>query len=229
MLLPNAAERKDGRNALKEDTTPKKRGSIAPKIVFFIALAIFVISGIQLIRIYRNYRIADSNYEELREAFQAVPINETAEIAPEADVPENAWLLQMHEHYPAIIGWIRIPNTNIDYPVMYREGADGDSFYLTSDYRDEHSVNGSIFLEMINSPALDDTYSVIYGHNMNSGAMFHDLTSYSDSSFWEAHPVLRFGQRPGEFFPRTGPGMTRMSIRSVISSGQAPIKALYDI
>ncbi|MBQ1333198.1 MAG: class B sortase [Lachnospiraceae bacterium] len=172
---------------MTEERKPKKRRNIGPRIVFFAALAVFIFSGVQLIRIWRDYRVADSSYEDLREEFRVR--SSGGETAAEED-PDYTWLLAMHEEYPAIVGWIQIPDTNVDYPVMYRAGDDGNSYYLTHDYSGEANGNGSIFLDMANSPALDDAYSVIYGHNMKSGSMFHDITRYLDDSFWEEHPDI---------------------------------------
>ena len=173
-------------NDMSDEQHEKRKSSPALKIVFFAALAVFVISGIQLIRIRYNYHVADSSYEELREEFMEEETEGAEQTGPDA----NSWLLRMHEAYPEIVGWVRIPDSNINYPIMYHEGEDGDEYYLTRNYSGEQSVNGSIFLETMNSPTLDDVYSIIYGHNMNSGAMFHDLNSYMDQAYWEGHPEI---------------------------------------
>ena len=166
---------------MTEERKPKKRRNIGPRIVFFAALAVFIFSGVQLIRIWRDYRVADSSYEDLRDEFRVR--SSGGESALEED-PDYTWLLAMHEEYPAIVGWIQIPDTNVDYPVMYRAGEDGNSYYLTHDYSGEANGNGSIFR------GIHERNGRSCGHNMKSGSMFHDITRYLDSSFWEEHPDI---------------------------------------
>ncbi len=83
-----------------------------------------------------------------------------------------------------IVGWIRIDNTNIDYPIL--AGLD-NSQYLKSDYRGNYSPAGSIFLDYRNSRSLDDDYIVIYGHNMSKGLMFSDIKKFQKKDFFEDH------------------------------------------
>lgn len=75
---------------------------------------------------------------------------------------------------PDIYAWIDIPNTDISYPVV--QSATDDSFYLDHDSDKKKSANGAIFSEhMYNDTTFDDNVTVLYGHNMKSGAMFGDL------------------------------------------------------
>ena len=43
---------------------------------------------------------------------------------------------------PDIVGWVYIPDTSIDYPILM---GNNDSFYLNYDYRKYYSELGSIF------------------------------------------------------------------------------------
>ena len=75
---------------------------------------------------------------------------------------------------PDIYAWIDIPGTDISYPIV--QSATDDSFYLDHDSDKNTSSNGAIFSEHVyNDTMFDDKVTVLYGHNMKSGAMFGDL------------------------------------------------------
>ena len=82
-----------------------------------------------------------------------------------------------------IVGWIRIDDTNINYPVLQ---TDDNSYYLSRNYRDEFSVAGSIFLDYRDDILLDD-FLIIYGHRMSYGKMFSDVTRYAEQGFFNDH------------------------------------------
>ncbi len=85
-----------------------------------------------------------------------------------------------------IYAWIRIPDTNIDYPVAQREG--DDSFYLNHDMYQEPRFAGCIYTEDCNSKDFMDPNTVIYGHNMKNQSMFQNLHLFSDQEFFDGHP-----------------------------------------
>ena len=70
-----------------------------------------------------------------------------------------------------IKGWIKIENTNINYPIL--QGSDND-YYLYRNYMKEKNQSGSIYLNSKNNGFIDKN-TVIYGHNMKDGTMFYDL------------------------------------------------------
>lgn len=63
-------------------------------------------------------------------------------------------------------GWIYIPKTNVDYPVMHGD----NTYYLNRTWDDKASAGGAIFLDQnCNGFA---PVSMIHGHNMANGSMF---------------------------------------------------------
>ncbi len=68
------------------------------------------------------------------------------------------------------VGWIKVPGTNIDYPIMYDKS--GKWFYNTHDINKKSTDAGSIYTYYG-----DVTRNIIIsGHNMRqSGTMFHEL------------------------------------------------------
>ena len=88
---------------------------------------------------------------------------------------------------PDVIGWIRIPDTVIDYPLL--QGEDNE-YYLKHTWEEKKNAVGSIFLECRNSPDLTDYNTIIYGHNMNNGSMFASLRKYAGETYFTQHPYV---------------------------------------
>ena len=98
---------------------------------------------------------------------------------------------RLKEHNPDIVGWIRIPGTPVDYPVMWTEK------YLRTDFDGNYSLSGFLFVsaDCNVSPMPDDkAYSntLIYGHHMQDGNMFAVLTEYENQDFYEKHKSIEF-------------------------------------
>jgi len=85
---------------------------------------------------------------------------------------------------PDASGWITIDDTHIDYPVV--QGLD-DVYYANHDVYQAPSLTGSIYIQAKNSNDFSDSYTLLYGHHMDNGAMFGDLSKYLDADFFNAH------------------------------------------
>ncbi|MGN0476402.1 MAG: class B sortase [Ruminococcus sp.] len=85
-----------------------------------------------------------------------------------------------------IVGWIRIKDTNIDYPILRAPSSD-ESYYLHRDYTGSYLYAGSIYMESCNSSTFTDRDTILYGHNMMNGTMFADLHKFEDYSFFKKH------------------------------------------
>lgn len=88
----------------------------------------------------------------------------------------------------AMVGWVTIDGTSIDYPIMQ---GDDNLEYLNKDPAGNYSLSGSIFLDSRNSPDFTDPYSVIYGHHMQYGRMFGALDSFLDEGYLTEHSTGR--------------------------------------
>ena len=120
------------------------------------------------------------------------PEPQWAVAAPEGEDPhiqalEDMNLDALREVNPDVVGWILIPDTAVNYPLM--QGTDND-YYLKNTWDGKRYAVGSIFLEHLNSPDLTDFNTIIYGHNMNNGSMFAGLREYRHQDYWEAHPYV---------------------------------------
>lgn len=88
-----------------------------------------------------------------------------------------------------IIGWLEIPNTKINFPVL--QGTDNE-YYTKHNYKKEYSKDGSIFLDKDYNWNLPSCNLLIYGHNNKNGKMFQDLLQYKKESYYKEHPTIRF-------------------------------------
>lgn len=83
-------------------------------------------------------------------------------------------------------GWISIPGTNINYPVMHTP--DNPLKYLNLNFYEEYSQSGVPFLD--ERCSRDSTNMIIYGHHMNNGSMFADICRYTDYSYFLEHSTI---------------------------------------
>ena len=88
-----------------------------------------------------------------------------------------------------LIGWVKIDDTNIDYPVVQ---ALDNEYYLKHNMDQEYDKNGTIFLDKDCSITKPSTNFIIYGHHMKSGKMFGKLDLYQEEEYCKEHPRIRF-------------------------------------
>ncbi|MCM1088071.1 MAG: class B sortase [Muribaculaceae bacterium] len=88
-----------------------------------------------------------------------------------------------------LIGWLKIEDTEIDYPVMQTTN---NEYYLDHNYNQEYDKNGSLFLDADCDIVHRNTNLIIYGHHMKSGKMFGNLNKYSSESYYKEHSKIQF-------------------------------------
>ena len=88
-----------------------------------------------------------------------------------------------------LIGWVKIDDTNIDYPVMQTSD---NEYYLDHNLNQEYDKNGSIFMDKDCDVLKPSTNFILYGHHMKNGSMFGNLSKYSSKSYYEKHPYIEF-------------------------------------
>ncbi len=87
-----------------------------------------------------------------------------------------------------MIAWITVPDTNIDYPVMWTP--EDEEYYLYRDFNGKDNKDGCLLLDTDSCVDPLTTNLIIHGHNMKSGAMFGRLTKYERESYYDQHKTI---------------------------------------
>lgn len=93
----------------------------------------------------------------------------------------------LREVNPEVIGWICIPGTDLNYPLMF---SGDNSYYLNHTWSKERNAGGAIFLEQECDPELGDFNVIVYGHRMGNSTMFGSLAYYEEEGYWRKHPSV---------------------------------------
>ncbi|MCQ2408357.1 MAG: class B sortase [Oscillospiraceae bacterium] len=100
----------------------------------------------------------------------------------------NQWIEKLKLENGETVGWIRIPNTRIDYPVMQTK--DDTDFYLSHDFKGNSEKHGVPFVDVKCRVNSSDNL-IIYGHHMNDGTMFQNLMKYREAQFCEGNDYIQ--------------------------------------
>lgn len=83
---------------------------------------------------------------------------------------------------PDVIGWIEIDNTRIDQPLT--QSKKDDLEYVNKSPLGEFSIGGSCFLSVQNHGDLSDPYNLTYGHHLDNGGMYGDVSKFLEDSYF---------------------------------------------
>lgn len=89
-----------------------------------------------------------------------------------------------------LIGWLRISDTSVDYPVVQRAG--DNEYYLDHAFDGSTDSAGSLFMDSRSDAVNPTTNTIIYGHNMKSGLMFGRMSDFLDADYYNAHKAVSF-------------------------------------
>ncbi len=96
---------------------------------------------------------------------------------------KNNYIASLFSINEDIVGWIKVNNTKVDYPVV--KTTDND-FYLKNNLYKEQDINGWIYMDYRNNEKELQQNTIIYGHNMYySGVMFGTLHKTANKSWYE--------------------------------------------
>lgn len=123
---------------------------------------------------------------DLKTQFTAIPGDEFPGDEPAGKEEPQLDLNALQAEYPDVKGWLTIPGTAVDYPVMQSSAQDPEK-YLRRNYDMKWRMAGSLFFQYDCMP--DSRNLVVFGHNMNDGTMFAVLKKMADPKFRQEHPT----------------------------------------
>lgn len=98
--------------------------------------------------------------------------------------------VQLYTRNSDIVGWIEIPGTKINYPVM--QSPDNRDFYLSHNFDKEYSGRGCIYANEDCDIFAPSDNITMYGHWMGDGTMFAQLHKYKSQDFYKEHAYIYF-------------------------------------
>ena len=181
---------------------PNKRdsvGQILIKLLFIICLVALIVSAAVLI----DYYVEAHRQEEMAEQSRDIWYSESQDIASTPDsgnsTESNAETVidtrgptqKLIDENNDFIGWIRIKNTKVNYPVYQ---TDNNDYYLTHNQQKKRSAYGAIYIDCENTVTSEkiDKNLVIYGHEMKNGSMFGTLKKLRSLDFYKQNPTIDF-------------------------------------
>jgi len=81
-----------------------------------------------------------------------------------------------------VFAWIEVYGTHIDYPVV--QGKD-NMHYVNTNAEGKYSLSGAIFLDYHCARDFTSFPSILYGHHMEKSAMFGEVGSFSNKTFFD--------------------------------------------
>lgn len=169
------------------------------RVFLFLAIASLTILGFRVYSLEKTQQIYGRLSEERTLSESTLPEEMPA---PEITAEEPVKVQYTRHPFRDLLdensdfsGWLEVPNTAISYPVV--KAADNE-YYLDRDFYGNKTPAGSIFMDYRNLGAGLDRHTILYGHNMKDGSMFHNLRYYKDITFFEENREIRLETLYGE-------------------------------
>ena len=175
-----------------------------------ILAGIAIFSGYEIVKTLLEYKAGEEAYSDLQQYVSiAEPTDPAKDETPEATTGQTGGDQRPEVTVPVIVeedklgisvnfdalqkingdvvGWIYLEDSKINFPVAQ---GDDNQEYLYRLINGDYNGCGTPFVDYRNAPDFSDRNTIIYGHNMNNGAMFADIHKYEDQEYYDSHPVI---------------------------------------
>ena len=190
----------------KKKPNPKKILYYALLVVF---ASVFVVSAVYLVNYFLGSKEAESKYDDLASRLESIRATMTTQTdpTPPATDPDTGETVEppptepkeptiLPDYLPFyqlnsdMVGWITIPDTKINYPVL--QTPDNPDYYLHRNFDKMGSDWGAIYAEEGCDINLPSDNVILYGHHMKDGSMFAQLNKFQFKDFWQTHQTFSF-------------------------------------
>lgn len=142
-------------------------------LINIILISILIFSSYKIYTKLAEYKKADMVYNNIRK-----------------DIEENQkedMSLDLSEKNPDYRFWLKVDNTNIDYPVVQSKD---NNYYLKHDFNKDYLASGSIFMDYRNDFENDKSI-IVYGHHMRNKTMFGELANFKKEGFFKENNLIK--------------------------------------
>lgn len=192
----------------KRHNEKQQKSSDLLSIILCAFIALLFLSVFMIAKEHIQGKKEEAAFEELRiltaepEKKDVDPLEPTSKEPAVTDNKKNqeeqiiakyAAMSKLNDDY---VGWLKINNTSIDYPVMYTP--EDPEHYLRRAFDKTRSISGTPFVG--EGADINSDCFIIYGHNMgnNDTIMFGTLDNYKNKEFWKKNPSFSFYTASGK-------------------------------
>lgn len=178
-----------------ESSVPKrKKGrSIFARLLIVIGVCLIAAAAGIYIKAQLGYKEASDSYQKIEKQAVSDSAASDGDVSG-APIVDFDTLAQTN---PDVVGWIYVPGTAINYPVVQ---TDNNTKYLSTLFDGTPNPVGSIFLDCDDTaPGMVDQQTTLYGHHMRDHSMFHFIADSADQSVFDGIEYAFYVARDGAY------------------------------
>lgn len=179
----------------KENVAKKSKVSAFGIICAVLVIAIVAVSTLSVFNL-NGHLNPDKGRAEVQDAeniYTAMAAKyETAKFPPNI----NTKLARLYAANDNVVGWIYIPGTNVNTPVLQTEN---NSYYLRNNFFGSYTTYGIAYADAKCKKNTLSKNTIIYSHNLFNGTHFYDVERYKDVEWYKQHPVIQYDTLYGSY------------------------------
>lgn len=113
-------------------------------------------------------------------------------IQKDTSVDQKINFAKLKELNPDVVGWIEIPNTNINYAIVKGQN---NTFYLNHDILRKYNIYGSIFMNYQNNADFLDNNTILFGHNTYKDTLFGELIKIQEGKLGNEVKIIIYTEK----------------------------------
>lgn len=156
-------------------------------VVLLLVVFVFLLKGILF-----DTKIPETSLSS-NSAIESSEQTNSSQVESSEEPKETVLLDEYKDYYEQnndMVGWIKVPNTRVNYPVVYREGDVTEFYYLRRNFKRVDDIYGIPFVD--GHTKFPTNNILIYGHETDNGTQFHDLNKYKSKDFWSKNKVFTY-------------------------------------
>lgn len=159
------------------------------KIIYVLFLLLLIsVMLISSIFIYNEVK-EDNKQEKIFEELSNIIETKEETSTKQENVEDEINIEELYNINNDLVGWLKIENTSIDYPVMQTKNR--PNYYLRRNFYKEYSIMGTPYIaEQCDLNKSDNL--IIYGHHINGNKMFGELEKYKKEAFYKNNSIIKF-------------------------------------
>lgn len=155
------------------------------KKIIFIVISMLLIS----VMLISSYFLIKNFKEEDKQKNIFTELSNIATKRNEQTEENQIDLEKLYKINNDIVGWLKIDNTNINYPIMQTRNK--PNFYLDKNFYKEYSFMGTPYIDE-NCDIENSNNIIIYGHHIKGNKMFGELENYKSEEYYKNHKIIKF-------------------------------------